>query len=200
MESYQLIDQLSAQEPIETVCRAFDVKRSSYYDYRRSKGQVNPLRDYLKSQVNQAFQESRSSAGTRTLRRLLAENGVQAGRFLIGRLMKELGLTSKQPGPHKYKQATAERLDIPNSLNREFTVDSPDQVWCGDITYIWAGSRWVYLAAVIDLYARRVVGWALSDRPDANLAIKALEDAYRRRGKPEGIMFHSDQGSQGTAV
>ncbi|GAB3097061.1 hypothetical protein GCM10027217_12800 [Pseudomaricurvus hydrocarbonicus] len=196
MESYQLIDQLSEQEPIDKVCRAFDVKRSSYYDYRRSKAQVNPCRTHLKNQVNQAFRESRSSAGTRTIKRLLADNGVHAGRFLIGCLMKELGLTCKQPGPHKYKQAAVERLDIPNHLNREFTVDSPDQVWCGDITYIWAGSRWVYLAVVIDLYARRVVGWALSDRADANLTIKALDDAYHRRGRPEGLMFHSDQGSQ----
>lgn len=196
MESYQLIDQLSEREPIETVCRAFDVKRSTYYDYRRRRGRVDSERERLKRHVNQAFRESRSSAGSRTIKRLLSGDGVQAGRFLIGRLMNELGLICKQPGPHKYKQATVEHVDIPNRLNREFSVSRPDQVWCGDITYIWAGSRWVYLAVVIDLYARRVVGWALSDKSDANLTIKALEDAYGRRGQPGGVLFHSDQGSQ----
>jgi len=127
---------------------------------------------------------------------MLAEDHIYVGRFLISRLMNELGLVCKQPGPHKYKQAKVERVDIPNHLNREFDVSAPNQVWCGDITYIWAGSRWVYLAVVLDLYARRVVGWSLSNKVDATLVAKALEDAYHRRGKPTGVLFHSDQGSQ----
>lgn len=110
--------------------------------------------------------------------------------------MSELGLICKQPGPHAYKQATVERPDIPNELNREFEVSEPNAVWCGDITYIWAGNRWIYLAVVLDLHARRVVGWAVSDKPDANLTILALERAYEQRGRPEGVMFHSDQGVQ----
>ncbi len=110
--------------------------------------------------------------------------------------MKEAHLISKQPGSHNYKQATVERPDIPNLLAREFTVDAPNQVWCGDITYIWAGQRWCYLAVVIDLYCRRVVGWAMSESPDSALVTKALSMAYEQRGNPSGVMFHSDQGSQ----
>lgn len=72
----------------------------------------------------------------------------------------------------------------------------PNQVWCGDITYIWAQGKWHYLAVVMDLYARRVVGWALSNKPDADLVIKALDMAYEQRGRPQGLLFHSDQGSQ----
>jgi len=131
---------------------------------------------------------------------MLADDGITVGRFLIGKWMSELGLICKQPGPHRYQHATVERPDIPNRLNRAFTVERPNQVWCGDITYIWAGSRWVYLAVVIDLYARRVVGWAISDKPNADLAIKALEDAYHRRGKPERVLFHSDQGAQYSSI
>jgi putative transposase len=149
----------------------------------------------FKVNIDHAFSESRSSAGTRTIKGMLAEDGIDIGRYLIGRLMSELGLTCKQPGQHQYKHATVERPDIPNRLNREFDVESPDRAWCGDITYIWAGSRWVYLAVVLDLYARRVVGWAISAKADANLTIRALEDAYNRRGKPVGVLFHSDQGS-----
>ena len=173
-----------------------DVKRSSFYDYQARKDRVDTAREALKSHVDEAFRESRSSAGTRTIKAMLAEKGLHAGRFLVGRLMAELGLVCKQPGPHRYKQATVERPDIPNRLDRQFKVANPDQVWCGDITYIWAGSRWVYLAVVIDLYARRVVGWAISDKADANLTIRALENAYHRRGKLEGVLFHSDQGPQ----
>jgi len=87
-------------------------------------------------------------------------------------LMRQMNLISKQPGSHAYKKATVERPDIPNVLNREFAVASPDQVWCGDTKYIWAGGRWHYLAAVIDLCARRVVGWAFSPNPDADLLIR----------------------------
>ena len=114
--------------------------------------------------------------------------------------MRDMQLICKQPGPHAYKSATVERPDIPNLLNRQFNVSNPNQVWCGDITYIWSGNKWVYLAVILDLYARRVVGWSLSDKPDAALTIKALDKAYELRGKPEGLMFHSDQGSQYSAT
>ncbi len=100
-------------------------------------------------------------------------------------LMRELGLVSKQPGSHAYRQAMVERPDIPNRLNREFAVQRPNQVWCGDIMYIWAQGRWHYLAAVLDLQARRVIGWAFSAKPDAELVIKALDMAYEQRGKPQ---------------
>ena len=127
---------------------------------------------------------------------MMQEEGEQIGRFKVRRLMRELELVSKQPGSHAYKKATVERPDIPNILNREFDVEAPNQVWCGDITYIWAQGKWHYLAVVMDLYARRVVGWALSEKPDADLVIKALDVAYEQRGKPQGLLFHSDQGSQ----
>ena len=127
---------------------------------------------------------------------MMQEEGEQIGRFKVRRLMRELELVSKQPGSHAYKKATVDRPDIPNILNREFDVEAPNQVWCGDITYIWAQGKWHYLAVVMDLYARRVVGWALSEKPDADLVIKALDVAYEQRGKPQGLLFHSDQGSQ----
>ena len=110
--------------------------------------------------------------------------------------MKELNLIGKQLGPHAYKQATVERIDIPNELNREFDVEGTNHVWCGDITYVWAGGRWRYLAVVLDLYARRVISCSLSDKPDAALVVKTLDRAYECRGQPEKVMFHSDQGSQ----
>ena len=127
---------------------------------------------------------------------MMRELGYQIGRFKVRNLMKEVGLVSKQPGAHRYKVAQSERPDIPNLLAREFDVQQPNQVWCGDITYVWAGGRWHYLAAVLDLHTRRVVGWAISDKPDAELAIKALAMAYQQRGCPSGVLFHSDQGSQ----
>ncbi|WOU11599.1 IS3-like element IS222 family transposase [Pseudomonas aeruginosa] len=194
--SYALIDQLSEQESVEVVCSAFDVARSCYYVHRLRRRRVDARRVALRSQVNQLFSQSRGSAGSRSILGMLREEGVTIGRFRVRRLMRELGLVSKQPGSHAYKQATVERPDIPNRLNREFATEHPNQVWCGDITYVWAQGRWHYLAAVLDLHTRRVIGWAFSTKPDAELVIKALDMAYEQRGKPQQVLFHSDQGSQ----
>lgn len=127
---------------------------------------------------------------------MMQQEGEQIGRFKVRSLMLELALTSKQPGSHAYKKATVERPDIPNTLNRAFDVEAPNQVWCGDIAYVWAQGKWHYLAVVLGLYARRVVGWALSEKPGAVLVVIDLDVACEQRGKPQGLLFHSDQGSQ----
>ncbi|PRD18783.1 UNVERIFIED_CONTAM: insO2 [Trichonephila clavipes] len=111
----------------------------------------------------------RGAAGSRMLTVMLKDADLTAGVFKVRRIMRDMGLVCKQPGPHSYKLATAERSDIPNKLNREFKS---------------------YLAVIIDLFARRVVGWAMSDKPDTDLVIKALDRAYEQRGKPSGLMFH----------
>ncbi len=121
------------------------------------------------------------------------------GRWLAGRLMKELGRVSCQQPTHRYKRGGHEHVAIPNYLERQFAVSEPNQVWCGDVTYIWTGKRWTYLAVVLDLFARKPVGWAMSFSPDSRLTMKALEMAWETRGKPGGVMFHNDQGSHYTS-
>lgn len=127
---------------------------------------------------------------------MLRDNGIKAGRFKVRSLMRDLGLISQQPGSHSYKNATVERPDIPNTLSRAFDVAARNQVWCGDITTIWAQGQWRYLPVVMDLCAHRVVSWAFSPHPDAGLVIRALNMAYEQRGRPFGVMFHSDQGGK----
>lgn len=178
------------------ICSLFGVGQSSFYDRQQRIKQPDVARLQLRAKVNELFTKSRSSAGSRTLVDMLQDESIKVGRFKVTRLMNELGLICKQPGPHAYKQATVERPDIPNVLNRAFEPESANHVWCGDITYIWTGNCWHYLAAVLDLYARRVIGWAMSARPDADLAVKALDIAYESRGRPQNVLFHSDQGSQ----
>ena len=90
--------------------------------------------------------------------------------------MKEMGLASRQLVPHKYKKAVVEQVHIPNTFAREFAVTAPNKFWSGDITYIWAGSRWRYMAVLIDPYARKIVGSAMSDHPAADPVIKALDN------------------------
>lgn len=171
------------------VCSVFDISSSSYYEYCQRHHHIDVERVHLRSEVNRLFTLSRNSAGSRTLVDMLRELGHQVGRFKVRRLMKEAQLISKQPGSHSYKHTAVERPDIPNYLNRTFDVDAPNQVWCGISGQANAG-------AILPLYRRRVVGWAMSDKPDATLVTKALSMAYEQRGRPKGVMFHSDQGSQ----
>ena len=107
---------------------------------------------------------------------------------------------SNQLPKHAYKREDKLHAAIPNRLDRQFTVGKPNQVWCGDITYIWTGQRWAYLAVVLDLYAIKPVGWALSLKADSELTSKALMMAYESRGRPYGVLFHSDQGVQYTSL
>ncbi|PTY38238.1 hypothetical protein BGP77_17510 [Saccharospirillum sp. MSK14-1] len=113
------------------VCEAFGVNRSSYCEYRHRRNHVDVERLTLKALVNCLFTKSRRSAGHRTIKGLLSNGVIVIGRFKVIRLISELGLISKQPGPHAYKQATVERPDIANHLDRAFAVERPNQVWKG---------------------------------------------------------------------
>ena len=165
----------------------FEVTRSTYYAHRLRRLTSSVERIRLRSRVNELFTQSRSAAGSRSIVSMMQEDGEQIGRFKVRGLMRELGLISKQPGSHAYKKATVERPDIPNTLNRELDVPEPNEVWCGDITYIWAQGKCHYLALVQDLYAHRIVGWALSGNPDADLVTKAPFSSKFRTRTHRGI-------------
>ena len=183
-------------ESLDFICSTVQLARSTYYEHQRRRSEIDVGRLKLRSQVKELFNASRGSAGSRSIVAMLQDRGVVIGRYKVRALMREANLRCKQPGPHKYKRATIERPDIPNRLCRQFDVAGPNQVWCGDITYLWVQGRWYYLAVVLDLYRRRAVGWALSRHPDADLVTTALTMAYEHRGHPEAVLFHSDQGCQ----
>jgi putative transposase len=183
---------LSERYPVVELCLLFGVARSRYY-YRRVPEKT--IRKEQRERLVELHRESRGAAGARTLSMSLKMEGHSVGRDKARRLMKEAGLESRQEHTHRYKLATDEAKYAPNYLARTFTVQHPNKVWCGDVTYIWAGHCWLYLAVVMDLYARKVVGWSLSLSPDSHLTIDALRIAYESRGCPKDVMFHSDQGS-----
>lgn len=176
------------------------MSRSTYYYQRSRAGHIDEERERLKVRVVELHTASRGAAGARSLSMALKEEGEAVGRYKASSLMRETGIESKQRRRHRYRKADTECEIAPNHLNREFAVTQPNQVWCGDVTYIWAGTCWVYLAVVLDLYARRVVGWAFSRHPDSALTGQALALAYESRGCPKGVMFHSDQGSHYTSL
>lgn len=124
---------------------------------------------------------------------------LKVGRYLAGKLMAEANVASKQRRPHQYRSKGVEAFVAKNLLKRNFRPEAINQVWCGDVTSLMVGKRWYHLAVVIDLFARRIVGWAFSLINDANLVTKALRMAVEVRGTPAGLMFHSDQGCQYTS-
>lgn len=179
-----------------------DVHRSTFKYWQRRDKRVSPEAARLHSLVREAHRLSNGSAGARTVADIITNDeshDIELSRYRAGRLMKSLDLVSCQLPKHAYKKATQEHIAIPNWLDRQFAVAAPNQVWCGDVTFIWTGNRWAYLAVVIDLFARKPIGWAMSYSPDSNLTCQALTMAFESRGKPQNVMFHSDQGSHYTS-
>ena len=196
-----MIQDLSREHgKVKPMCKLFNISTSSYYYRINHKDIVDPERERLKQQAIDIHTTSRGAAGARTIAGQLTQQGEKVGRYKAGSLMKEANISSKQPHKHKYKIAEDESRIAPNLLKREFTVAAPNTVWCGDVTYIWAGTQWLYLAVVMDLYARKIVGWACSNSPDSELTCAALRTAYESRGRPKDIMFHSDQGCHYTSL
>jgi len=151
----------------------------------------------LKARVSAIFKYHRSQYGSRRIAKQLQDEGLQIGRYRVRRIMRDLGLKAK--APKRYKVTTDSRHSFPvapNILNREFNVDEPNTVWTVDITYVWTLEGWLYLAVVLDLHSRQVVGWAMNKRMKKQLTLDALAMAYWRRKPESGLLHHSDRGSQ----
>lgn len=143
------------------------------------------------------FAESKSSMGSRKMATQLRKEGFPVGRYRVRTLMKKLGLVVKRK--RKFRITTNSNHKLPvagNILDRQFNPLSPNQAWAADITYIWTAEGWLYLAVIIDLYSRRVIGWCMDKRQTKSLVIRALLMAINIRKPPQGLIHHSDRGSQ----
>ena len=181
--------QLQKNYPLTMICQTLGLGRSGYYAWRKRPRRQPAV--HLQHQARQLHQRSRRAMGSRTMAQALG-----VSRWRARRLMQLCQLVSKQPGKPKYRPARQEALVVPNQLNRAFSPTAPNRVWCGDITYVRMAGQWTYLAVVLDLYARRIVGWSLSTTPDTALVAQALRRAVETRRPKPGLLFHSDQGVQ----
>jgi len=195
---YGFIRAQAGRYPVNLLCRLLGLPRSAYYSWRDQPGRVIPPQELaLRRRMKALFRASRDSLGSRMMMKNLRDEGFAIGRDRTRRLMKALNLKVKQK--RKYKVTTDSRHALPvaeNVLNRAFSPAAPNQVWGTDITYLWTQQGWVYLAVVIDLYSRRVVGWAMDRRMQKALVIRALLMAINLRQPPPGLLHHSDRGSQ----
>lgn len=175
------------------------VKRSSYYDWKANRfGRVIPVEELnIRREIKRLFSESRQSIGSRRMYKKLQKLGFDVGRYKAQRLMREMNLVVKYK--RKYKATTNSRHNLPvaeNILNRDFNPEKPNQAWGSDITYVWTAAGWVYLAVIIDLYSKKVVGWCTDSRMTKSLVIRALMMAVSLRKPKSGLILHSDRGSQ----
>jgi len=194
-----MIKTLKESYPVTFLCQTFDVHRSSYKYWIAHAHKIKPEQAKEHALVKTIFKESNGSAGARTIASIATDRGYPLSRYRASRLMKSCQLHSCQQPKHAYKRARQEHIEIPNHLDRQFDVTKPNQVWCGDVTYIWTGRRWSYLAIVMDLFSRKPIGWALSFSPNSQLTGDALTMAFESRGRPKDVMFHSDQGCHYTS-
>ncbi len=177
------------------LCRVLKVQRSGFYEWLKKKVDIKDL--LLVWLVVRVFEKSRRSYGARNIAKELQALGFLVGRFKARSLMKKAGIEARRKKKFRITTDSNHTLHIaPNLLNRQFNVKERNTVWCGDITYLLTKEGWMYLAVVIDLASRKVVGWALAKRMKKQLVIDALRSAFMSRLPPKGLMFHSDRGSQ----
>lgn len=183
---------------VTMLCRVMHVSTSAYYEWRgRGAKVVDSYTWHLCHRMKALFAESRNSLGSRQLMKQLRKEGIEIGRYRVRRLMKKLGLSVKRKKrfvlttDSNHKESVAKNL-----LNREFSPAAKNQIWTTDITYIWTLQGWVYLAVVLDLYSRRIVGWSMGNKMETALVKRALMMAVNLRNPGPGLLHHSDRGSQ----
>jgi transposase InsO family protein len=186
--------------PVTVLCRVMGVSRSGFYEYFRRyiRNLVRPpAQSAVASRARLIFKQSHGSYGSRRIAEQLKAEGHRVGRYKARRLMRQLGLKVKIS--RRYKLTTDSRHSFPvaqNLVNRNFEVGSPNVTWTADITYVWTLEGWLYLAVVMDLCSRQIVGWAMDRRMKKKLTLEALAMAYFRRKPAPGLIHHSDRGSQ----
>ncbi|WP_373422421.1 IS3 family transposase [Enhygromyxa salina] len=201
-EAYELIQAEKANFPVSTMCRVLGVSRSGFYAWqKREPSKRAKDNEELSAKIVEIFDASRGIYGSPRVTEELGAQGFEVDRKRVARLMAKMGLSADlKPKFRAVNSEPAAELAA-NVLDRQFEVDEPDRVWVSDITYIWTAAGWLYLAVVIDLYSRRVVGWAMADHMRAELVLEALRVALgSRKPSDDGLLFHSDQGAQYTAT
>ena len=180
------------------MCRVLEVSSSGYYDWRgRSPSARARARAALDEQVKEAFLAEKCRAGAPRLTRRLKARGHGAGHNQIAESLRRQGLRARAARKFKATTNSNHRLPVaPNLLQQDFSAQRPNEKWVSDITYVATDEGWLYVAVVLDLYSRLVVGWAMSDRMSATLTCDALRMALFRRHRPRGVIVHSDRGSQ----
>ncbi|MDE3106505.1 MAG: IS3 family transposase, partial [Acidobacteriota bacterium] len=199
---YAWIERNKRQWPVCVQCRVLGVSASGYRQHLARRRKIVTRRHVSETAllvaIRAVYAEARGAYGWPRVWRQLRENGVRVGKLRVQRMMQREALRAR--GKRRFRVVTTDSnhaLPVaPNLLARNFTVAAPNMIWAGDMTYIQTAEGWLYLAVVLDLFSRRIVGWAMGDTITAELACRALDMAWHSRRPGQNLIFHSDRGSQ----
>ena len=201
--TYRFIQQHQGEYPIRVMCRVLSVAVSGYYRWCQRPQSLRAQQDQqLLSQITRIHQQNQQRYGSPKIEQVLRQQGIRCGRNRIMRLMRQAGIASKRTRCCKRTTCVnSQHRFAPNQLQQRFVATAPNQVWLTDMTYVATAEGWLYLAVVLDLYSRRIVGWAMAARMTEALTQQALQMALRQR-KPQAhqLLHHSDRGSQYTST
>jgi putative transposase len=195
---YEFIEQHRPIYSVEKMCQVWRISRSGYYAWRtREPGTRGLEEEMLKQKIQEAYRKGRGVYGSPRITKELNAQGIRCGKNRIARVMQKIGLKAKSV--RRWKQTTDSRHSqsiAPHRLKALKTITRPNQAWVSDITYIWTQEGWFYLAAVLDLYSRKIVGWCMQERLTQDLVTNSFQQAVFQRNPGQGLIFHSDRGSQ----
>jgi putative transposase len=197
---YQFIEAHRDEFEVQVMCDVLDVSRSGYYAWRTRPASAREMADakFVKT-IRRIFEDSRETYGYESIWRVMQGEEQGCGKHRVRRLMRQEELVVKQVKRYKRTtKANPEHQPAPNLLGGDFEAERPDAKWCGDITYIPTQEGWLYLAVILDLFSRRIVGWAMAARMTHELVCTALRMALRQRQPAGPLIHHSDRGSQYT--
>jgi len=185
---------------VKRTCTVLKVSRSGYYDWKRRGESKHAKRDAeLETLICEIHRRSRTTYGSPRIHAELRRLDQRCGRKRVARLMASHGLVGAH-ARRKWRRGRPDVAPAPDLVNRDFTASRPDEIWAADVTQFWTTEGWLYFAGVIDLYSRRVVGWSMSNSPDADLVIDALLMGFQRRRPDEKLIHHSDRGAIYTSL
>ncbi|SEU17997.1 Transposase InsO and inactivated derivatives [Stigmatella erecta] len=195
---FEFIQAQKAHFPVEFLCEQLEVSRSGFYAWSRRPESARQQEDQrLAAEVAQAHRDSRGVYGSPRVHAQLRAQGRRVSRKRVARLMEQQKLAARRRRRRVCTTDSRHGLPVaPNVLNRDFSPQAPNRTWATDITYVWTAEGWLYLAVVMDLFSRKVVGWAMGEHIDRHLVLSGLEMALQGRQPPKGLIHHSDRGSQ----
>lgn len=195
---YRFIDQQKDMHSITLLCRVLGASPQAYYGWRKREPSPRSCsNEALVGRIRSVHQLSRRTYGSPRVHQELRAQGIQCSRKRVARLMRAHGVRARTVRRYRATTDSAHGLPVaPNLLDRQFTAAAPDRAWVTDITYVPTREGWLYLCVFLDLFSRRVVGWAMSERMTAELVTSALWMAVRQRRPGPGLLIHSDRGSQ----
>ena len=195
---YAVIQKNAASFAVRMMCRILAVSHSGYYEWAQRKPCARAREDaFLTIKIKTLFEAHRSRIGSIRVTKHLRYSGHKVGRNRVAKIMRLAGLRALASRKFKATTNSNHQLPVaPNLIEQDFSAAKPNTKWVSDITYIWTQEGWLYLAAVLDLYSRKLIGWSMSERMTSKLVKDALQMALWNRKKPKGVIVHSDRGSQ----